>query len=234
MGPQPGAGACGDPAWPAPRPEAGSAELLLGTWTAHPSPASTGSCPPQEPRWPRSGHTHLPAERPPMCIQMKTPENHAEPSCTRPPLREVGTGESNSLKPGMEREEGRGGQRLADSLSTTPALADRPQLALQTCPPGVALRTGSQRSKGSPPSLLAAPPSGQGGPAASAERSAGPSWEPSCVDWTPGQPRKAGRWQTRPSCSKARHSRTPSGSQPHPTPSAHVSSGLWTPPDTPT
>ena len=128
-----------------------------------------------------------------------------------------------SLKPGMEREEGRGGERLADSLSTAPALADRPQIALQTRPPGIALRTGSQQSKGSAPSLLAAPPSGQGGPAASTERSAGPSWEPSCLDWTPGQPRKAGWWPTRPSCSMARHSRTPSGSQPHPTRSAHVS-----------
>lgn len=89
-----------------PRPKAGSAELLLGTWTAHPSPASTGSCPPPEPRWPRAVHTHLPPERPP---DLRPGEKHLKitqscPAPAHPSERREGV-KVTSPKPGMEREE---------------------------------------------------------------------------------------------------------------------------------
>ena len=70
-------------------------------------------------------------------------------------------------KLGMKREgreeqggEGRGEERRADKPQRAPTLADLPQPALpHAARLGITLRTGSQRSRGSAPSLLAAPPS---------------------------------------------------------------------------
>ena len=67
--------------------------------------------PPQAPVLPPSPGGHV--QDTPTCLlnaHLKTPENHAEPSCTRPPLREAGRGESNFPETwdGKRRGKGRG------------------------------------------------------------------------------------------------------------------------------
>lgn len=188
VGHQLGSGVRGEPAWLVPRSGGWVCRAAAPHVDSASFPASTGSCPPPEPRGSHTGHTHPP------------PDTHPKPrrAGLRPPtLREAGREERNLPETWDEKRRkggaGRGGEGRGEAGRQASARSSpsRPPAA-SSAPRGPAGHHSEDRvpaeqrkrtlSSCCPAELTRGPSS------LCPERSAVPSWEPSCIDWTPRQP----------------------------------------------